>query len=106
MQFFLTLIPPLPFPSHFPLACFFAHLFGPHLSSQAGGAGAGGVPLEDGAQEELPPPPLDGAQEELKPPPPPLEDGAQEELKPPTPLDDGAQEELPPPAPLLWELTW
>ena len=105
MQFFLTLIPPLPFPSHFPLACFFAHLFGPHLSSQAGGAGAGGLPLEDGAQEELPPPPLDGAQEELKPPPP-LEDGAQEELKPPTPLDDGAQEELPPPAPLLWELTW
>ena len=91
MQFFLTLIPPLPFPSHFPLACFFAHLFGPHLSSQAGGAGAGGLPLEDGAQEELPPPPLDGAQEELKPP---------------TPLDDGAQEELPPPAPLLWELTW
>ena len=91
MQFFLTLIPPLPFPSHFPLACFFAHLFGPHLSSQAGGAGAGGLPLEDGAQEELPPPPLDGAQEELKPP---------------TPLDDGAQEELPPPDPLLWELTW
>merc|ERR1712226_689533 len=100
MQFFLTFFPPFPplppfrsfpsFASHLPLACAFAHLFGLHLSSQAGGAGAGGLPL-DGAQE-LPPPPLDGAQE--LPPPALLMGGSHDPL--------GGAQELPPP-PLLQE---